>query len=718
MLLSRRDFLVAGGVLGGGLVLGFDLSADSASASVYPHFVPGSLQPNAWLQVTPDNRIILQIHKHEMGQGILTALTTLAAEELNVHPSTIETQFAAVHPDYINPQYGMQVTSGSTSVVTSFVPVREAAAVVRTMLLRAAADAWNISAETLYTRDGAVLERDGNGRAPIGDFVQVAKTLPIPEQVELKSPADYQYIGKFDTRLDGAAKVDGSTSYGIDAVVPDALSAVVVRCPHFGGRLLRFNVAGAQKSPGIVDVFEIETGIAVVADNYWHARQAAQRLTVEWMAGEHGNVSSESIALEQDRLLNEAGAGDAPVGDGDTHSAEYTAPFQAHACMEPMNATVAIDDDRVDVWTSTQAADAVQAAVAEALNRPRAEVTVHSMFLGGGFGRRIYPDAEVEATLIADRVGRPVKTVWSREDDTRHDLYRPVAKCRMSAELDGSKVRRWHFRVCAPSHVETLIIRTRALHLPGEPDEVVHAVAAEEARKIDRENLGGADNTPYRLGDMRAEQIMWRPGIPVGFWRSVGHSFNGFFVEGFIDEMAQQAGIDEVLFRRNHLAADSRERVALDLVVHAANWGKTKPGVFQGVAVNTYHGTPCAQVAEVQVEQNEIRVTRVVCAVDCGVVINPDIVRAQIEGGIVWGLTAALKNEITIKNGAVQQSNFHDYPILTMAETPEMEIHLIESDHSPSGIGESAVAPVAPAVANAVFKATGQRLRSLPLRLA
>jgi len=379
---------------------------------------------------------------------------------------------------------------------------------------------------------------------------------------------------------------------------------------------------------------------------------------------------------------------------------------------------VAISDEQVEVWSSNQAVDIMQAAVAEALDRPREEVTIHNTFLGGGLGRRVYPDAIVEAAVIAAHIGRPVKTIWSREDDIHHDFYRPVVKARMSGELTGEQVSRWHYRVAAPSHWQTLIPGISALDLPGKPREVVHAIAAVAAKKSDRENLSGAEDTPYLLGEISASQIQFSPGIPVSFWRSVGHSFNGFFVEGFIDEMANKAGIDGVEFRRKHLAEGSRERVALDLVAEAANWGVTQPEIYQGVAVDTIKGTTCAQVAEVQVDPDEIRVTRVVCAVDCGVIVNPDIVVTQIESSIVHGLTAALKGEITIEGGAVQQNNFDDYRMVRMDEMPTIEVVLIESEHPPSGVGECAVPPVAPAVANAVYQATGQRLRSLPLKVA
>jgi CO/xanthine dehydrogenase Mo-binding subunit len=715
MKLTRREFLSASGAVGGGLLLGFALSAEERPA--YPNSIEGAFQPNAFIRVTPDGRITLQIHKTEMGQGILTGLTTLVAEELSISPRLIETQFAGIHPDYLNPQFNLQITNASSSIITCWEPVREAAAAARTMLLQAAAQSWQLETASLFMEEGYILERNGDRRASIGDFASLAATLPVPEKVQLKAPEDFRYIGKFQERLDSAAKVDGSARFGIDSVVPDALTAVVVRCPHFGGALESFDAGEARGLPGVVDVFEIERGVAVVARNYWHARRAANRVQVTWRVDESTQASSDDIDREQGRLLDARAAKDeAFTGDGVLH-AEYTAPFQAHACMEPMNATARVGENGVEIWVSTQAPDIMQAGVAHALGRPVDQITVYSTFAGGGFGRRVYPFACIEAALMAAKVGRPVKVIWSREDDIRHDLYRPAVKCRMSADLGAGKVKRWRYRVCAPSLQATLLrgIRSR-LFPPDLPDEEFERIVAGAAGE-DTENIEGAVDSPYLLGEMDVDQVMWEPGIPVSFWRSVGHSFNGFFMEGFIDEMAHQAGADIIEFRRAHLAPGSRARRVLDRVIEAAQWGDAKPPIFQGVAIDAIKGAVCGQVADVEIRNGQIRVRRVVCVVDAGRVINPDIAKTQIESCIVWGLTAALKSQVTIENRAVKQGNFNDFPLLMINETPQMEVHFMPSDEHPVGVGECAVAPVAPAVANAVFRATGQRLRSLPLRV-
>ena len=715
MGLSRRGFLAVSGAVGGSLVLGIDLRA---ATTEYPNTIAGGFQPNAWLQVTSDNRIVLQIHKAEMGQGILTGLATLVAEELDIDPRRLEIEFSGVHPEFINPQFDMQITNASSSMITCYLPVREAAAAARSMLMQAAAEAWGVAPATLRMKDAMIFNGDSNRQAPLGEFVALANTLPVPEQVTLKDARDFEYIGRFEQRLDSKTKITGTAPYGIDATVPGAASAVVVRSPHFGGSVKSFDAAGARSSAGVIDVFLTDQGIAVVAESYWQARQAAERLQVEWDPGAVRGVSSASIAQQQDVLLSAAAAEDAPLAGDQVLNVEYTAPLQAHVCMEPLNATVAIGSKQVDVWIGNQAIDVVQAAVAEALDRPRAQVTVHQTFMGGGFGRRVYPDAAVEAAVIANHVGRPIKLTWSREDDLHHDAYRPAVKCRMSAMMEDGAVKQWRYRICGPSHWQTLIPGISALQMPGERREVVAAIAAQEAQANDRENLEGAQDTPYRLGTMKVDQILFAPGIPVSFWRSVGHSFNAFFVDGFIDEMAYAGGIDPVTFRLNHLAEGSRERRALARAADAANWGKTTADVVQGVTLDTIKGTTVAMIADVRVHERSIQVDRILCAVDCGVVVNPGIARSQVESCIVYGLTAALKGKITIENGAVQQSNFHDYPMVRINETPVMEVHLIESNHPPSGVGECAVAPVAPAIANAVFRATGQRLRSLPLRLA
>ncbi len=713
MTISRREMLIASGGLASGLVFGFNIAA--AKPSTYPHPVDGALQPNAFLQVTPNNRVVLQIHKCEMGQGILTGLTTLVAEEMNMAPSRIHTEFAAVHADYLNPQFEMQITNASSSMITCYTPLREAAATVRSLLLQAAADEWGVEPKELQLAHGFV---KGKGkRAPLGALVARAAALPLPANVTLKPRHEFTYIGKFDRRLDSASKVDGSARFGLDIQLPNALHAVVVRSPHFHGELKHFDAAAAKKARGVSDVFAIESGVAVVADSYWHARQAATLLEVAWDIDASVQESSTTIAHEQSRLLDEKDLADGPLVGNQIISAEYTAPFQAHACMEPMNATANVTDDGADVWVATQAPDIMRSAAAAALQLSTERVIVHSTYAGGGFGRRVYPQAVVEAVLISQKMGAPIKLIWSREDDIRHDKYRPAVKCRMSARIDGAQVKHWRYRICTPSLHETLLHGIRARLFPPEVQGDAFAAIIEQAMADDIESIETPLDTPYRYLEKDVQQVMWQPGIPVSFWRSVGHSFNGFFVESFMDELAFQARTDPVEFRHQCLRANSRPRKVLDRLATLADWGNTAAEVSQGVAIDVIKGTVCGQIADVRVVNGEILVDRIVCVVDPGMVINPDIAATQVESCIVWGLTDALKSEVTIADRATVQSNFNDFPVLRIDETPRMVVDFIESGDHPAGVGECAVAPVAPAIANAVFRATGTRLRSLPLRL-
>jgi CO/xanthine dehydrogenase Mo-binding subunit len=562
-----------------------------------------------------------------------------------------------------------------------------------------------------------VYHRASGRQANYGDLVDIARDLPIPEELEFKPRSQYEYVGKFNSRLEAVEKVTGKAVYGIDAAPDNSLAAVVVRCPHFGGTLKRFDADKARNMKGVLEVTGIDSGIAVVATNHWYARQAANRLEVEWDPGEFGTVSSDSIARDQRQALDEAEQEAGLEIADNSISAEYSAGFMAHACMEPINATVAITEAQVDVWVSNQAPDIMQAAVAQALGRPVADVVVHGVYLGGGFGRKFIPDAAVEAAQLAQQMGKPVRVIWSREDDTRHDHYRPAVTCHIYGELDNRSVKEWRYRVCGPSLMYKLIKNIRSVVVPGwMPDAVVNAIAKMEAGK-DHENIEGVEDTPYLFGNIKVDQVIQENGIPVSYWRSVGHSFNCFFVEGFVDEMADQAGVESLEFRRDHLAPASTGRKMLELAAEKASWGTVGPGRFQGIALDQIKGAVVALVAEVSVENNSIQVHKLVCAADVGLQINPDIIKTVIESCLVWGMSACLHDEITIANGSVQQSNFHDFAIHRLNETPVIEIHLVESDRHPVGVGECAVSPVAPAIANAVFKATRKRLRSLPLKI-
>lgn len=717
MTISRRNFIISGIAASAGLMVGVCIADEKSPAVPYPHASRTDLQPNAWLQVTPDNRIIFQFHKAEMGQGILTGLLTLVAEELNVAPTSIIHEFSGIHPAYLNPLFNLQITNASSSMKTCYQPIREAAASVRTLLLDAASRRWNVPAGELEAMDGVIRHAASSRTGSYGSFVDLARTLPIPEKPQIKPRALHRFIGKNGRRMESRSKTNGAVQYGIDITPPDTVMAVVVRCPHFGGTIKSLGVDRALQMRGVLDVFRIENNVAVVASNTWYARQAAAVIDVEWDPGAMKGVSSATIFRNQREALDKAEATAALPIAADGLSAEYTAGFMAHAPMEPMNSTVAIKGDKVDVWVSTQAPDVVRGTVALALGCPPEQVTVHGCYLGGGFGRRVIADVSADAARIAKKVGRPVKVIWSREDDLQHDHYRPAVTSRMYGELENGRVKSWRFRIAGDSLIYYLMHVLRpVIFPPAMPAAEVEKIARKEMEGDDK-NLETVSEPLYKLGATQVDQVFVESGVPVFFWRSVGHSFNCFFLESFMDEMAHQAGADGLEFRLKHLEPDSTASRLLSLVAEKAHWSSPPEGRSIGLAVDQIKGAIVAMAAEVSVAGSQIRVHKIVCAVDVGLLINPEIAKTVIESCIVWGLSSCLHGEITIEDGRVRESNFTDYPVARMPDTPVMEVHLVESDRSPVGVGECAVAPVAAAVGNAVFKATGKRVRSLPLKV-
>jgi isoquinoline 1-oxidoreductase/isoquinoline 1-oxidoreductase beta subunit len=728
--LTRRTFLVGSGVAAGGLALGVATRprGERLRAEDGGPFEDHAF--DAWLQITSDDRVLLQLDRVEMGQGTMTGLATLLAEELEIDPRTIEVQSAPVHERF---QHPLQITGGSTSVRDSFEPLRRTGARAREMLRMAAAERLGVPLAALRAENGAVVHVPSGEALRYGELAEAATRMRPPDEIALKDPASFRWIGQSFPRLDAADKVKGAARFGIDTRVPGMRTAVVVRPPHQRGRLVEWDAEQARALPGVEDVFEIPSGIAVVAKGYWPARKAAQAITARFEPGESEGVSSEAIRAEQRRRLSKDG-GKVVRDDGDARKtlerapqpleAEYFAPYLAHATMEPMNCTVVPRDGGCDVYVATQGPDVVQDLVARVMGCSRKDVRVHTTFLGGGFGRRGFPDFAVEAAHIAKRAGKPVQLVWSREDDMAHDYYRPAVTHRLRAALgpEGRPLA-WEHRLIAPN-----ILRYVAPGAPGvlapewlrAPANLIGNLAVPLLTRFlgpvtERE---GAADVPYAIEHVRVETLHWDPGIPVGFWRSVGHSHNGFVVESFIDELAHAAGRDPAAYRRELLAEHPRHLRVLALALEKSGYGRTPAGRFHGLAVHESFGSVVAQVAEVSVERDAIQVHRVTCAVECGIAVNPDIVRAQMESGIVYGLTAALRGEITFKDGVAQQSNFHDYPLLRMNESPAIDVHIVPSAEPPSGVGEPGTPPIAPAVANAVFAATGRRLRELPLRLA
>ncbi|WP_417766293.1 molybdopterin cofactor-binding domain-containing protein [Spongiibacter tropicus] len=720
MSVSRRNFIKGSALLGGSLVVGVSLTG--CGPTPLPHAAAGDLQPNAFIQLTPQGDFIMQLHKVEMGQGTHTGLATLVAEELNMPPEMLRIEHAQFHPDFIDPDFYVMLTGGSSSVRTSFTPLREAAAMLSQLLRQAAAEQQGVGIEQVQLRDGSLYV--GDKQIAPGSLVEMARQLPQPETLELKPATEFRFIGKQNTRLDAHSKSTGTATFGIDAQYPGALSAVLLRCPHFGGSLKGFDASAAEGSPGLVQVLEVDGAVAVLADNYWHARQAANKIQLDWDKGPLAGVSSDALRAQRHELAKtEEGKvveelGEASAATGERFEVMYDVPYLAHATMEPMNALAVPTENGLEIWSGMQGVQLAVDAVARATGLEKSQIQVHNHFLGGGFGRRIQNDYVVEAARIAQLSGKPVRLIWSREDDTRHDYYRPNSSALMAATVDGDTVSSLQIKAVAPSIFgQFLPLMTRSL-LPAWLPGGVHETIGDMAAGSDPAATEGLIHSPYQFPYKRSNYVMQELTAPLGYWRSVGHSQNAFFIEGFIDELAHRTGRNPLDFRLANMDKASRHYRVLSEVAKRADWGNPPAGQFQGLAVHESFGSVVAEVVTVSVDRGQLKVHKVVCAVDCGMVVNPEIVVAQMESGIIFGLTAALKGEITLQDGAVQQSNFHDYGMLRMPETPEIEVHLLASTNPPSGVGEPGTPPIAPALANAIFAATGQRLRQLPLRLS
>jgi CO/xanthine dehydrogenase Mo-binding subunit len=696
--LSRRRFLASGAVTGAGLVLGFYLPAGR------PHFADtpaGAFAPNAWLQIDPQGQVTVWLARSEMGQGVMTALPMIVAEELEADWSKVRVELALADRE----RYGPQGTGGSASVRTSFEPLRRAGAAGRAMLIAAAAKTWNVDPESCRAETGTVIHESGM-RLTYGDLAAKASKLEVPEEIQLKDPSEFRLLGKPMPRLDSLPKVTGAATFGMDVRVPGMLYAVVARSDVFGGKALSHDGAKAKAVKGVRHVVPIETGIAVVADDTWTALQGRDALEVKWDGGPNADLSTERIS----RMWDEAAKGKGAVAreDGDPDAALSSAsrrvdavlevPYLAHAPLEPMNCTADVRKDSCEVWAPTQFPGLVRDEVVRVTGLPREAVKVHVTLMGGGFGRRIDPDYGAEAAAISKAVGAPVQIVFTREDDMRHDYYRPGSRHVLSAALDGEgRLTAWTHHMIAAS------IGAQRGYVQG---------------KMDEGAMRGASNLPYAVPNIRVDYSMVNTSVPTGWWRSVYDNQNAFANECFMDEVAEAAGKDPYELRRELLAGAPRHRGVLDLAAEKAGWGKALPeGRGRGIAVHYCFQSWAAMVAEVTVGRDgAVRVDRVVAAVDCGMVVNPLSIEAQVEGGIVYALTAALKGAITVEKGRVQQGNFDDYPLLLMSEMPEVEVHIVPSKEAPTGIGEPPVPPTAPAVANAIFAATGKRVRRLPIR--
>jgi isoquinoline 1-oxidoreductase beta subunit len=701
---GRRDFIKTGAIAGAGLLIGFRL-ADARESAAIIESSAGEFAPNAYLRIGTDGAVTLFADHVELGQGVMTSLPMIVAEELDADWSTVKIERM---PDDPSAWPRTIMTVGSQSVRGSWQPLRRAGAAAREMLVSAAADSWKVDHASLRTEKGFVIHAASGRRASYGELAAAAAALTPPANPTLKDPKDFRIIGKPQPRVDIPSKVNGSATYGIDVRIPGMLIAAVVRPPVFGSEVKSFNPAAARAVDGVKDVVKFESGVAVLATDTWSALKGRRALEVEWTEIENGKISLADIRRSFTQLAATPGA--VARNDGDVDAAlrtatnpitvDYELPFAAHATMEPMNCTAHVRADGADVWAPTQAPTSFQRLAAQIAGLQPKDVRLHVTMVGGGFGRRARTDVLEDAVRLSKLAGAPVKVMWTREDDMQHDFYRPFGIHRMQGAIgtDGWPVA-WMHRVV-----------TQAALGGGR--------GAGGAPAVNGDAVGGAADLPYAIPNLRVENIITNSPVPVAPWRSVGHSQNGFVTEAFIDELAAAGKKDPVELRRRLLQKAPRHLGVLELAAEKAGWGKPLPArVARGVAVHSMNGTYVAQIAEVAIDNGDIRVKRVVCAVDCGIVINPDTVAAQMEGAIVYGLTCALKNEITIAGGRVEQANFNTYPMLRMSETPRVEVYIVPSTEAPGGIGEPGVPPIAAAVANAVFAATGKRLRKLPLRL-
>jgi isoquinoline 1-oxidoreductase beta subunit len=706
---SRRRFLKTSA----GLVIGFTvLPKQRLLALQQPGAAPVLPPPNAFLRIGEDETVTVILAHSEMGQGIWTTLPMMVAEELECEWSKIRVENGTAEKVYAHPAYGMQMTGGSSSTWSELDRYRQVGAMAREMLIAAAAAQWKVAPAACRAENGFVTS--GANRASYGSLAKAAQAQKPPASVKLKERKDWKILGKPKTRLDSPQKVTGKAQFGIDVHTEGMKTALVSRSPVFGGKVKGFRAEKAKAVPGVRAVVEVPSGVAVVADHFWAAKLGREALEVEWDLGAGAGLDSERMFAEYRALAASEGSKAAAAGDvaaalasAKTRvDAEYEFPYLAHAMMEPLNCAVRLGPDSVEIWAGTQFQTGDQLAAARIAGVKPERVTLHTTFLGGGFGRRANPvnDFVAEAVHVAKAAGVPVKVVWTREDDLHGGYYRPMWAHKLSVGLgdDGAPVA-WKQTIVGQSILD------------GTPFAMMIKDGIDEASVEGIADSAYVEATPHHWIGLQSP----RNAVPVLWWRSVGHSHTGYVMETMVDALAHAAGQEPLAYRRRLLQNAPRHLGALELAAAKAGWGTALPaGHFRGLAVHASFGSYVAQVAEVSVEKGKIRVHRVVCAIDCGICINPAGVAAQMESGIVYGLSAALYGEVTLKEGRVQQSNFHDYPVLRMEEMPQIEVHVVPSDEKSGGAGEPGTPPIGPAVANAVFAATGQRLRRLPLRLA
>ena len=710
-IVGRREFIRTGAAIGGGLLVSLyvplpDGQSDALAAEEKDFAL------NAFVRIGTDESVTVISAHSEMGQGIYTSLPMLLNEELQADWSKVLVEAAPVDKVYNHPVFGIQMTGGSTTSPAEWERYRRMGALARTMLVEAAARQWNVEASSCHVDNGAVIHGATRRRASYGSLANAAAQLTPPADVPLKSAKAFTLIGKPTRRLDTPSKTNGTAQFGLDVSVPGMLTAVVARPPVFGGKVAKFDASETLKVPGVKAVEQVPSGVAVIAARFWPAKIGRDKLVIDWDLGPNAGLSTEQMLRDFAEVAKQPGTIAKKTGDpatalktaAKTITAEYDVPYLAHAMMEPLNCVVDLRSDSCEIWTGTQFETIDRANAAQVAGLAPEKVQIHTTLLGGGFGRRANPasDFVVEAVHVAKAAKAPVKVVWTREDDLKGGWYRPMWHDRFVAGLDanGNPVA-WTHTIVGQSIMQGTLFESFGIK-----------------DGVDAASVEGAADILYGMPNVRVDLHTPKIGVPVQWWRSVGHSHTGFSVEAFLDEVAHAGGKDPYELRRVLLAKQPRMLAVLELAAQKANWGSKLPaGVGRGIATHFSFDSYVAQVVEASVEKNgTVRVHRVVCAVDCGMAINPDTVKAQMEGGIIFGLTAALKSEITLKDGRVEQGNFHDYQMLRIFESPEIEVDIVPSSENPTGVGEPGVPPVAPALANAIFAATGKRIRRLPIR--
>ncbi|HET9990476.1 MAG TPA: molybdopterin cofactor-binding domain-containing protein [Kofleriaceae bacterium] len=724
---SRRGFLQ--GMLVGGGVLALAACGGGGQAMRIQHAEQtGDLVANLYITVLASGRVSLIVNKAEIGQGVATGYATLVAEELGVPVDHVDVHYADSNKD-MRTSSMMQITGGSTSTAEAFVPLRQAAASAREMLIAAAAQQWKVPAKDCVAANGHV--EHGDQKLAYGELTKHAAHLDVPEKPRLKTPKEFTLVGKVDRRVDLRGKIDGSAKFGIDVQVPNMVNAYAIHGPTFGAKPVKVDADRAKRRPGVIDVLAFDWGVAIVAEKFWQARAAAADVTVTW---DKGVLQGLDTAKLQAAMRTHDKAGLVSRDDGDAsraiehaeHKVEaiYEAPYVAHATMEPQNATVHVTGNKAEVWAPTQSPTLAQAFVANAIGIDFDDVTVHVTLSGGGFGRRAMADVIGQAAQIAQRVKRPVKLLWTRESDMTQAWYRPVYAAKAVGAVRDGKVTGARMRVLSQSIALSAGDWFGAI-LSSLPRSVLDMLSGAALAIFSSGSFGdpfsteGLQNTPYELANFQLAAEPVQTKLPVASWRSVGNSVTAFIMESFLDELAAAAKQDPIALRRTILPAASRQTRVLDAVERLSGWATPPPkGIGRGIARHKAFDTEVAQVAEVELVDNRIRVKKVYCVVDCGIAVNPDVIRAQMEGGIIFGLSAALEQEITLVDGVVQQRNFDTFPLVRMHEAPEIVVEILPSENKPTGVGEPGLPPIAPAVANAVFQLTGVRLRRMPLQRA